>query len=280
MKSLMISTGLAVLAAAFSLPVHAQDYWLSDQITDCEIWSADQPEDGEMASWTGACLDGKAQGSGTLLFWDKNGVSARYTGEMRDGKIHGQGTVEMRAEGGDGYDNYTGAFEGGRPVGEGVLVSASGYRFDGELIDGVHHGRGKLTTPEGWMVRGEIKDGKVIGEGLAYYQDENSDLYFGDIENSQRQGIGILLMQSDDAYIGEFHQGAPHGNGIFEGANGYLYVGQYENGKPNGMGTAIDTERTSYQGHFIDGTLDGQVLVTTADGQQTVETWVQGRKMQ
>ena len=95
-------------------------------------------------------------------------------------------------------------------------------------------------------------DGGLIGEGLAYYEDENKDLYFGDIENSARHGFGMLLMHTEDAYVGEFVEGSPHGPGIFEGADGRTYLGMFANGDPNGMGTVIDGEGTSYQGRFID----------------------------
>jgi outer membrane protein OmpA-like peptidoglycan-associated protein len=255
-------------------------FWLNDPVTDCAIWSAEQPAPGEKASWTGSCANGKASGKGNLLFWDEQGILARYDGEMQAGKVHGVGAMKFRSEDGTGLDSYVGKFENGAPVGEGVLVGHNGYRFEGELIDGINHGRGKLTTPEGWEVRGEIKDGKTVGEALAYYKDANGDLYFGDIENSKRHGFGVLLMANDDAYNGEFVDGAPSGSGMFEAANGSQYLGIFANGSPNGMGTVIDVEGTSYQGRFVNGGAEGQILVTTTDGTQTIETWKDGEKVQ
>jgi outer membrane protein OmpA-like peptidoglycan-associated protein len=258
----------------------AAGFWLNDPVTDCAIWSAEQPAPGEKASWTGSCANGKASGKGNLLFWDEQGILARYDGEMQAGKVHGVGAMKFRSEDGTGLDSYVGKFENGAPVGEGVLVGHNGYRFEGELIDGINHGRGKLTTPEGWEVRGEIKDGKTVGEALAYYKDANGDLYFGDIENSKRHGFGVLLMANDDAYNGEFVDGAPSGSGMFEAANGSQYLGIFANGSPNGMGTVIDVEGTSYQGRFVNGGADGQILVTTSDGTQSIETWKDGEKVQ
>ncbi len=270
----------AEAGAATEEPETVAGFWLNDPLTGCAIWSADKPGPGESATWTGSCVDGRADGKGNLLFWDNEGILAHYDGEMRDGKVHGEGSLKFREIDPPGFASYVGTFANGQPVGEGTLISASGYRFDGELLEGTEHGKGKLTTPEGWVVQGEIKQGKVLGEGLAYYEDENKDLYFGDIENSARHGLGMLLMHTDDAYVGEFVDGSPHGSGVFEGVDGSTYLGIFANGKPNGVGTVIDAEGTSYQGRFVDGGADGQVLVTTKDGAQSIENWKNGEKVQ
>ena len=267
---------------SFTTVALAQDTgsWLKDPVTGCSIWSAEKPAPGETASWTGSCVDGRASGNGHLLFVDNQGISARYDGEMRDGKVHGSGAIKFRNEEGSGFDSYVGKFENGAPVGEGVLASHDGYRFEGELLDGIRHGKGTLTTPDGWQVKGEIKEGKLVGEGHALYEDKNKDLYFGEVKDSKRDGLGILLMASDDLYVGKFVEGAPHGFGSFEGVNGSQYLGMFEGGKPNGMGTAIDADGTSYQGRFINGGADGQILVTTKDGTQSLEVWKNGEKVQ
>jgi outer membrane protein OmpA-like peptidoglycan-associated protein len=261
-------------------PAMATGFWINDQITDCAIWSAEQPEAGEAASWTGSCSNGKADGKGNLIFWDNDGVLARYDGEMQDGKVHGSGAMKFRSEDGSGFDSYIGKFENGVPVGEGILTGATGYRFQGELIDGIRHGKGKLTAPDGWQLSGEIKDGQSVGEAFAYYKDENGDLYVGDIENSKRHGFGFLIMANDDAYTGEFVDGAPHGRGMFEDANGKQFLGIFANGLPNGVGTVIDVDGTAYQGRLINGDPDGQVLVTNTDGTQSIEIWKAGEQVQ
>jgi hypothetical protein len=86
--------------------------------------------------------------------------------------------------------------------GEGVWLASNGYHFEGELIDGMTHGRGTLTTPEGWQVKGEIKDGEGIGTLLVYYETEEKEFYFGEVENGKRHGSGTLIMPSDDVYVG------------------------------------------------------------------------------
>ncbi|MCP5084697.1 MAG: hypothetical protein GY948_23670, partial [Alphaproteobacteria bacterium] len=75
-----------------------EGFWVNDAVTGCAIWSADPPEMGEAATWTGSCSGGKADGRGNLLFWDNDGVLARYNGEMMDGRVHGAGTMAFRSE--------------------------------------------------------------------------------------------------------------------------------------------------------------------------------------
>jgi hypothetical protein len=142
------------------------------------------------------------------------------------------------------------------------------------------HGRGTLTTPEGWQVRGEIKDGEGIGTLLVYYETEEKELYFGEVENGKRHGSGTLLMPSDDVYVGEFEDGEPSGAGLFDGADGSAFIGMFSNGVPNGAGTALDAAGTTYQGHFVDGKADGKILVTMEDGTQSIETWKNGEKVE
>lgn len=254
-------------------------FWLNDPITKCAIWSVEKPTADEQASWTGACHQGKAEGNGSLLFWDNDGILARYDGQVTGGRAQGSGTIKFRNDLGNGFDSYVGHFVNGQPSGEGVLQASSGYRFEGELLNGVSHGKGRLITPEGWEIKGEIKDGKTIGEAFAYYEDANKDLYVGDIEDSKRHGFGMLMMASEDTYVGEFVDGAPSGPGMFEAVNGSQYLGIFAKGSPNGVGTVIDVDGTSYQGRYIDGGAEGTILVTTKDGVQTTETWKDGSEV-
>lgn len=252
--------------------------WLIDPVTGCEIWTAGDAIEGEGAVWTGACLAGKASGRGSLIFWDANGLEARYDGDVVGGRLDGSGVLAFRNDETGEFDYFDGEFYQGAPKGEGVLVASNGYTFEGELISGVTHGNGTLTTPDGAIIQGEIKDGEGVGSLLVHYESEDGELYFGDVENNQRHGFGVLVSANDDYYAGDFVKGAPSGSGLFEGADGSQFIGTFASGSPNGVGTAIDVEGTSYQGVFNNGVADGQILVTTADGAQSVETWTDGEK--
>jgi hypothetical protein len=281
MKRRLVAAALpvAALLALTGGPATAEA-WLKDPITGCEIWTAGDSVPNEGASWSGACERGKASGRGTLIFWDDEGLEARYDGDVWFGKVHGEGKLRFRNDEDGGFDTYTGLFREGEMHGEGVWASSNGYRFEGELIDGMTHGRGILTTPQGWQVKGEIKDGEGIGTLLVFYETEDKELYFGEVENGKRHGSGTLLMPSDDVYVGEFEDGDPSGPGLFDGADGSAFIGMFANGKPNGAGTAIDVAGTIYQGLFIDGKADGKILVTMEDGTQSIETWKNGEKVE
>ena len=42
----------------------------------------------------------------------------------------------------------------------------------------------------------------------------------------------------------------------------------------------IDAEGTIYQGRFVNGKAEGQILVTAKDGTQTIEVWKDGSKVE
>ncbi len=147
MKGCFLTAALPVAALlALTGDQAAAEEWLKDPVTGCEIWSAGDVVPNEGATWSGACEGGKASGQGILIFWDDKGLEARYEGETLMGKVHGRGKLEFRNDEDGGFDTYTGHFQEGEPHGEGVLAKSNGYRFEGELIDGVNHGRGMLTA--------------------------------------------------------------------------------------------------------------------------------------
>lgn len=253
--------------------------WLSDPVTGCAIWTAGDDAANEGALWTGACINGEANGRGTLVFWDEQGFEARYDGDVLNGRADGDGTVWIRNEDGTGMDVYEGSFRAGQPDGEITVSSSTGYVFEGVTGDASGQATGKLTTPEGWVVSGEIKDGKSVGSALVFYETEEGEMYFGDAENGQRDGYGTLISADDSAYYGEFKQGVASGPGVFEAPDGGQFIGRFEGGDPNGHGTAIGADGTSYQGFFIDGKAEGLILVTQVDGTQSTETWKDGSKV-
>jgi len=253
--------------------------WLSDPVTGCAIWTAGDDAANEGAMWTGACINGEANGRGTLVFWDELGFEARYDGDVLNGRAEGAGIVWIRNDNGTGVDIYEGSFRAGQPDGEITVTSSAGYVFEGATGDAPGQVVGKLTTPEGWVVSGEIKDGQSVGPALVYYETEAGELYFGDAEDGKRDGFGASVSADDSAYFGEFKQGSASGAGVFDSPDGTRFVGEFEGGAPNGRGTAMDADGTSYQGMFVDGIAQGLILVTQADGTQSTETWKDGSKV-
>jgi outer membrane protein OmpA-like peptidoglycan-associated protein len=265
---------------ADSSEIAVKGSWLLDPVTECEIWTAGDSVANEGATWTGACINGKASGRGSLIFWDTDGLEARYDGDVVRGKLHGSGVLSYRNEEANGFDTLDGQFHHGAIKGQGVLLSSDGYKFEGKLTNGVESGTGTLTTPDGAKIRGDFKDGVAVGPLLVQYETEAGELYFGDAENGKRHGFGILISENENFYAGDFENGTPSGSGFFEGADGSKFMGKFANGNPSGVGTAVDVEGTSYQGRFDAGLADGQILVTKSDGSQSIETWKEGGKVE
>jgi hypothetical protein len=82
---------LAVVLLA--MPAAARQ-WLAAEESGCQVWN-EEPRPGETVTWTGRCLEGKAQGYGALIREYVNGnwqVLSIHWGEMEAGKSLGFGT--------------------------------------------------------------------------------------------------------------------------------------------------------------------------------------------
>jgi hypothetical protein len=90
--------------------------WVADGKTGCKIWDA-VPDPEEKISWSGECVDGMAEGKGTLQFFIGSTPAARYEGDMRNGRADGHGTHvdpdgaryegQWRNNAADGFGVYT-----------------------------------------------------------------------------------------------------------------------------------------------------------------------------
>lgn len=259
----------------------ADGAWISDPVTECQIWNSGERSPGEGVSWSGACIDGKAAGRGTAVFWDSNGLEARFDGDMNNGKANGYGFTWIRNDEMTGYDLYEGFFVEGQPDGEITISTHDGYEFTGEFLDGTDNTVGELVSPDGWAMRGEILNGEMVGTAFVYFETEEGEQYVGAAENNQKHGIGSMVSPDETSYVGEFENGSPSGLGFFEDpTKGSRFVGQFDNGTPNGVGTALDADGVAYQGRFVNGVPDGTILVTKADGTQETEVWQNGSKVE
>jgi hypothetical protein len=274
--SILIGAALAALSIA---PAQAEG-WLKDPVSGCALWQPEDPTTDELVSWSGACVDGKAEGRGVGTWTDSEGLLGRFEGTMRAGKAIGTGILDIRDEKDpSAYHRFLGQFEDGMPSGEGMMDIDGGYVLRGKLLDGLAHMEGTVISPEGNMVRGEFKDGKVIGEAFAYYVADDQSVYLGDVLDGEREGHGMLQLPNEDYYLGEFKAGEADGYGTYHAESGE-YVGVFAKGDPNGPGTFVATDGKITQGRFVDGKPDGLVLVTLPDGTQTTETWKNGEKAQ
>lgn len=274
------ATLIGAALAALSIASVQAEGWLKDPVSGCALWHPEEPSNDELVSWSGACVDGKAEGRGVSIWTDNQGLLGRFEGTMRAGKAIGTGILDIRDEQDPGaYHHILGQFADGLPTGEATMDIAGGYEMRGKLLDGLAHMEGTLISPEGNMVRGEFRDGKVIGEAFAYYVADDDSVYLGDVVDGERNGQGALQLPNEDYYLGEFKGGKADGYGTYQAESGD-YVGVFSKGAPNGPGTFVATDGKITQGNFIDGKPDGLVLVTLSDGTQRTETWKNGEKAQ
>lgn len=280
--TLMLASGLLLFGVALQATA---DHWVTDPVGGCQVWSYGDPSGKEVVSWSGSCEAGKATGRGVLVVNDPSGLLAVYDGEMSRGRGNGFGMLRFRNEDTHGYDSYLGQFQDSLPQGRGIFDSSEGWRLEGEFSGGFDTGSGTLHIRDeenhtDAVIRGSFKDGELTGPAFAFYELENGEIYFGDIEEGKRHGTGTLIHPNDDTYIGDFEDGVASGYGVYEGVAGDATLGEFEDGKPTGATTYIAPNGDSYQGIFHEGVPQGLVLVTRADGSQHVETWKGGEKQQ
>ncbi|WP_422023990.1 MORN repeat-containing protein [Roseibium sp.] len=265
------------LLAAGIAEAQAEDYWAADPVTGCQIWS-DTPVDTAIATWSDACVDGKASGTGSLVWLEGGQLVGTYRGSMAGGKLNGPGVLQVKAEDGSGFDQIETIFADGEPTGPGAALAANGDRFQGTFKGGAKDGFGVLTDADGNFYEGTFKDGQPHGFG--YLKGIDGETYLGELAAGAFEGEGLLLHANGEFYAGGFKVGLAEGVGRYEDLSGGIYAGQFSGGKPNGVGNYLTVDGTAIQGRFVDQKPDGMVLITAPDGTQTVETWQNGEKVQ
>lgn len=177
-------------------------YWV-EASKDCEVRN---PFSGRQwrragtitATWTGPCVEGRAQGQG-VLEWYRDGVLAvRYSGQMEGGRITGQGELTQSGI------RYDGAWNDDE-LREGIATYPDGRRYSGKWDRG-RWIRGVLTAPGGYRLEERWYEGQLTGQGIA--------------RGPQGQ------------YEGNWTDGVPEGTGVFVTHDGRRFEGKWRHGKP------------------------------------------------
>jgi hypothetical protein len=123
---------------------------VADPHSGCKVWNP-HPVGGETVDWSGSCVDGLAQGPGSLQWMRDGRVMEKDDGEWNQGRQTGPGTQDWNS------GRYQGELAGGEPSGQGVMTLQRA-RYEGAFRDGKPNGRGTVTNLEG-VFKGIWKDG-------------------------------------------------------------------------------------------------------------------------
>jgi len=192
----VVTAGVTVATGQQTAP-----HWQKATNTDCLVWNP-VPDPGDSVTWTGACVDGKANGPGTEVFrWPEHGTYGEqsYMGEMKAGKSEGHGAMYFYTG-----DKFEGEFSDGMRV-RGTFVHANGDRYTGSYKNDKPNGFGTFTYASGHQYEGGFADGNFEGRGTST-----------DAAGSQ--------------YVGHFHHGVPNGDGTLRLSTGQIFAGHWVNG--------------------------------------------------
>jgi len=255
-KSLCI-VALALLAFVAATPARADDTptFIADPASRCSVGTY-HPVPGLTVHWSGACVAGKADGSG-VAEWRANGAlisrsegvfraglregralstipsadgDVRWEAEFRNGRMNGRCVMtkpDVRVEGQCANDLFNGP---------GVATFTNGNRYEGNFKDSEFNGQGVFSRKDGSRLEGEWLHNHINGKGRGVYP--GIGRYEGDFVNGDFEGRGTYYFDEDaNVYEGEWHKGLPNGRGVLHGTtHGLLgqgrhdYVGTWVNG--------------------------------------------------
>jgi hypothetical protein len=115
--------------------------WITDTSAGCKVWNP-HPQPNESVQWSGACVDGFAQGRGAAQWFQSNLPFETDEGEWRTGRQAGYGTQVWPT------GRYDGDLVDGEPHGHGVMI-VQGARYEGDFRNGRPSGAGTLTNGSG-----------------------------------------------------------------------------------------------------------------------------------
>lgn len=139
---------LLILFACVAVPVSAGQAARPCRVLDPDLqecyrgecrdgWAHGRGEASGRADYAGEFSHGRKQGRGRLRL--ANGDI--YTGAFRDDQPHGPGTYLWQSDAAQRGNHYVGEFRAGKRDGFGVLLTATGDRYEGQWHDDVRAGQ-------------------------------------------------------------------------------------------------------------------------------------------
>ena len=218
--------------------------------------------------YEGIWTNGMEHGFGKIQYW--NGDS--YEGEFADGcevgeitrvsvspiTIHSDSTnatAEILYPGGAIYKGEVNT--DGIPNGLGTLIATTGVQWTGPFVEGRAHGYGTATRPKGGTMTGLWQ--KFVASGIFTDVNDscNGGTFVGQLQDSAREGRGLMKSAFGYTYEGEFHRNEMHGDGVRVYASGDVYRGQSRNGEMEGSGRMEYHDGWVYDGCWEKGRKSG-----------------------
>jgi S1-C subfamily serine protease len=125
-----------------------QDQWIDCNKTGCKLLDP-YYSDGATMTWDGSCSDGKANGFGKIIKYQKGVYESTFEGEYVNGIREGKGKFTHK----DGTVRE-GTFVNGQMTGKGTMTAEDGQKYEGEFINYRMHGQGITYFPNGSKFEG------------------------------------------------------------------------------------------------------------------------------
>jgi hypothetical protein len=192
--------------------------WIKDPSTGCEVFNP-RPVPGEYIKYEGDCLNGKANGYGTLTWFQDSCATSKATGKFISGKLEGKVTVEY-------YESSASRFEGNYVAGEREGFGTYFFSF-GKTESGIYREDGSadsasITWKNGKRYCGQLDTrDEMSGQGSLAFP--NGDVYTGAFLKNKRQGKGIYKWSNGDTYEGIYDSDSSAGPGFYSFSNGSTY---------------------------------------------------------
>jgi uncharacterized caspase-like protein len=252
--------------------------WVADAKTGCKVWLAN-PHPGAKLTWSGGCLEGLAEGSGTSEVIDgERRTVGQVTKKM--GRNNGPSSVKYYDKGhlvrsdegvtqvmGDGKIVFNGkrTFESRRDN----VISQEGRFVDDSLVDGT------MKYRDGSEERCQLAEG-LKKTGVCHFKGSDGYTYDGDYKNGSQTGHAKIHLRDHSDYEGAVEDGKANGYGKMTYANGDTYEGDWQSGKQHGKGAYVGKDGCRYVGDYVDGKSHGQGVLTCPNGRRQEGTWIAG----
>lgn len=159
-KTLVVLPLLLGSYSSLTFAETGESTFVKDTKTGCKIYELE--EGNHSASWSGACVDGKISGNGTLTIISKKpNATCENKGEMKEGLRTGRSVTQcsdgVRIEG--EYKPVAGVVNS-----IGTVNFPNGDKYVGEMKGMTLHGQGTYTAASGKSMTGTFSNNKLVAD--------------------------------------------------------------------------------------------------------------------